>query len=130
MGMAMVFTLVTTLKDAAEILIQDRQQAAEDVRAIEKRKEEEVENRKFHGTAVTRDSFLEWRTKFKKEMEEKATMRREEEEADDKKKRVRVEEKKLTGRQLWEKGLVGKVDEDDVEGEDALEAVVNLKVTG
>ena len=127
--MAMVFTLVTTLKDAAEMIIQDRQQAAEDVRAIEKRKEEEVENRKFHGTAVTRESFLTWRNNFKKEMEEKERIRREEEEADDKKRRVRVEEKKLTGRQLWEKGLVGKVEEEDLEGEDALDAVGKLKVS-
>ena len=71
LGMAMVFTLVTTLKEAAEMLIEDRQQAAEDVRAIEKRKEEEVENRKFHGTAVTKESFLDWRANFKKEMQGK-----------------------------------------------------------
>ena len=128
--MAMVFTLVTTLKDAAEMLIQDRQQAAEEVKAIEKRKQEEVENRKFHGTAVTRESFLEWRAKFKKEMEEKQRMRKEEEEAEDKKKRVRVEERKMTGRQLWEKGLVGRVEEEDLEGEDALDAVAGLKVSG
>ena len=42
---------------------------------------------------------------------------------------MRVEEKKLTGRQLWEKGLIGKVEEDDLGDEDALEAVGKLKVS-
>ena len=131
LGMAMVFTLVTTLKDSAETLIADRQRAAEEVQEVEKRKAEEVENRKFHGTAVTRESFLEWRAKFKKEVDEKERLRKEEEEAEDKKKRVgKAGEGKLTGKQLWERGLVGKADEEDFEGENAVEAVGKLKVSG
>jgi hypothetical protein len=127
--MAMVFTLVTTLKEAAETLISDRlrqAQAARDVVAAEK---EEEENRKFHGTIVTRERFLEWREKFRREMEEKERKQKEEEEAEDKKKRGgKVEEKKLTGRQLWERGLVGKVDEEDLDGDDAVPAIEKLKV--
>ncbi|KAK5414561.1 Protein gir2 [Exophiala xenobiotica] len=129
LGMAMVFTLVTTLKEAAETLISDRlrqAQAARDVVAAEK---EEEENRKFHGTIVTRERFLEWREKFRREMEEKERKQREEDEAEDKKKRGgKVEEKKLTGRQLWERGLVGKVDEEDIDGDDAVPAIEKLKV--
>ena len=100
------------------------------MRAIKKRKEEEVENRKFYRTAITRESFLEWRAKFKKEIEEKERIRREEKEANNKKRRVRVEKKKLTGRQLQEKGIVEKVDEDELESEDALEAVEKFVENG
>ncbi|EXJ85041.1 hypothetical protein A1O3_05716 [Capronia epimyces CBS 606.96] len=129
LGMAMIFTLVTTLKDAAEVLISDRIRQVEEVKEIELRKKEEEENRKFHGTQVTRERFLEWREKFRKEMEEKERKQREEEEADEKKKKgIKVEEKKLTGRQLWERGLVGKVDEEDFDGDDAVVGVEKLKV--
>ncbi len=129
LGMAMVFTLVTTLKEAAETLISDRLRQAQAARDVVAAAKEEEENRKFHGTIVTRERFLEWREKFRKEMEEKERRQREEDEAEDKKKRGgKVEEKKLTGRQLWERGLVGKVDEEDVDGDDAVPAIEKLKV--
>ena len=130
LGMAMVFTLVTTLKDAAEVLISDRIRQVEEVREIEVRRKEEEENRRFHGTVVNRERFLAWREQFRAEMEERERRAREEDEAEDKRKtRGKVEEKKLTGRQLWEKGLVGKTDEDDVDGEDAVGAFEKLSVT-
>ena len=126
--MAMVFTLVSTLKDSAELLISERQKAAQAVKDFEAAKVEEEENRKFHGTSVTRESFLEWRENFRNEMDEVEEKKREEKEADDKKKRVKVEEK-LTGRQLFERGLVGKMEEEDEDGEvDALKNVQNLKI--
>ncbi|MCJ1240554.1 hypothetical protein MMC14_008558 [Varicellaria rhodocarpa] len=128
LGMAMVFTLVSTLKDSAELLISERQKAAQAVKDFEAAKVEEEENRKFHGTSVTRESFLEWRENFRNEMDEVEEKKREEKEADDKKKRVKVEEK-LTGRQLFERGLVGKMEEEDEDGEvDALKNVQNLKI--
>jgi hypothetical protein len=126
--MAMIFTLVATLKEAAEQLIVERQGVVQAEKDQEAAKAEEEENRKFHGTAVTRESFLAWREKFRAEIEEKETREKDEREADDKKKRGgRVEEKKMTGRQLWEKGLVGKVEEDE-EGEDAIDGMERLKV--
>lgn len=130
LGMAMVFTLVTTLKESAEALIADRQRQEQAVRDVEARQAEEAENRKFHGTAVTRESFLEWRAKFRNEMEDKERRQKEEEEADDKKKRGKVEEKKMTGRELWEKGLVGKVDDEEAEADEAAIGVEKLKVDG
>jgi hypothetical protein len=129
MGMAMVFTLVSTLKEAAESLIAEREAQAQALRDIEARKAEEEENRKFHGTAVTKESFIAWREKFRNEMAEKAMKEQEDQEAEDKKKRGRLEERKLTGKQLWETGMVGKVDdEEDVDGEDALDGVEKLKI--
>ena len=126
--MAMVFTLVSTLKESVELLISERQKAAQAVKDVEAARLEEEENRKFHGTSVTRESFLEWRGNFRKEMEELEEKKREEKEAEDKKKRVKVEER-LTGRQLWERGLVGKIEEDEEEGEvDALKDVQKLHI--
>lgn len=119
LGMAMVFTLVSTIKDAAETLIAERQRQAQKIKDIEAAKAEEEENKKFHGTAVTRESFLKWREKFRAEASEKEKREKEEQEAEEKKKRGRLEEKKMTGKQLWESGMVGKVDEDELaDGED------------
>lgn len=128
LGMAMVFTLVTTLKEAAETLISDRMQQLQAAKDVVARLKEEEENRRFHGTMVTRERFLEWRDKFRAEMEEKERRQKDEEEAEDKRKRGKLEEKKLSGRQLWERGLVGKGDEDDIDGDDAIAAVEKLKV--
>lgn len=114
MGMAMIFTIVDTLKEGAELLISERQAAVQALKEMESAKAEEEENRKFHGTAVTRESFLEWRARFQNEMEELERRKQEEKEADDKKRKVTIkEEKKLTGKELWEKGLAGKVDYDE-----------------
>jgi hypothetical protein len=124
-GMAMVFTLVSTLKDGAELLITERANAKQALKEIEAAKAEEEENRKFQGQQVTRESFLAWREKFRAELAEEEQRRIEEKEAEDKKKRVK-EEKKLTGKELWQQGLVGKVDED--EGEDGLEGMEKLKI--
>lgn len=120
LGMAMVFTLVTVLKDSAELLMTERQNAKQALADIEAAKKEEEENKKFQGEAVTRESFLAWRTRFMKEQEDEEKRMVEEKEAEDKKARVKKEEKKMTGRELWEKGLVGKVDDDEDE-EDAVD---------
>lgn len=123
LGMAMIFTVVSTLKDAAELLIAERQKAAQAILDFAKAKQEEEENRKFHGTAVNRETFLEWRKRFSEEMAEAEKRRKEEQEAEDKKKRGGKEEIKLTGRQLWERGLAGKMEDDD-EGEDGLDELM------
>jgi hypothetical protein len=125
LGMAMVFSLVSTLKDGAELLIQERKAAVQAVRDFEAQKAEEEENRKFHGTAVTRETFLAWREKFRKEMAEEEQRKQEEKEADDKKKRIK-EEKRLTGKELWQQGLAGKGDDD--EGVEELEGIAKMKI--
>ena len=134
--MAMVFTLVSTLKDEAELLMADRQRQAENVHAMEVRKREEEENRRFFGTKVTPERFLEWRNKFRHEMAEREAKRREEEEAEERKRggakatAAKTEEKRMTGKGLWLRGLAGKeaVEEED-DGEDGVvEGVQGLKV--
>ncbi|KAI9670547.1 MAG: hypothetical protein M1831_005767 [Alyxoria varia] len=127
LGMAMVFTLVSALKENAESLIAERLQVVQAEKDKEAAKAEEEEDRKFHGESVTRESFLAWRETFQNEMEELERRRQEDKEAEDKKKKVPKEEKKLTGRELWEKGLAGKMEEDD-EGEDIVESMEITKL--
>lgn len=124
----MVFTLVTTLKDEAELLISERQKAIEAQVEMEREAAEAEENRKFEGTKVTRETFLEWSRKFKAELEEEARRRQEERDAEEKKKRGPEKERKLTGRELWEKGLAGKNFEDEEDANDALEGMQRLRV--
>lgn len=60
-------------------------------------------------------------------MEEKKKQAEEEKEAEDKKKRIVKEERKLTGKELWQQGLAKQGDEED-EGDD-LQAMKDLKVS-
>jgi hypothetical protein len=114
MGMAMIFTLVSTLKENAEQLIASRQAEARLVQEQRVLALEREENKKFHGTPVNPETFKSWREDFRQEMEE---MRIKEEEADEaaekKKNRGKETVVQLTGKQLWERGLAGKVDEDE-----------------
>ncbi|KAI4152140.1 MAG: hypothetical protein L6R39_001891 [Caloplaca ligustica] len=125
LGMAMIFAVVTTLQEEIESLVRSRIADAQKAKDREAEEAEAKENAKFHGERVTRESFLAWREKFRAEIaakeEEEERMRKEGE------KQVRggKKEEKLTGRELWERGLVGKeAEEEDVgaleEGVEAL----------
>lgn len=116
MGMAMIFTLYSTLKDNAEQLVAERQQMARNAHEVKLAAIEAEENKKFHGTPVTIETFGPWRDDFMKEMEEEKQKEDEAEEAAEKKRnRGKETVVQLTGRQLWERGLVGKVEEEDDE---------------
>ena len=129
LGMAMIFTLVTVLKDSAELLISERQNAKQALADMEAAKAEEEENMKFQGEAVTRESFIRWREVFRKEMEDKRRKEEEEREAEDKKKKGPKEERKLTGKELWQQGLAkGGADDEDDDGID-VQAMKELKVS-
>ncbi|KAK5628136.1 hypothetical protein RRF57_003851 [Xylaria bambusicola] len=125
LGMAMVFALVTTLTELAEQLITDRKEAADREREEALLAAEHEENKKFQGTPVTPETFLKWREEFRREMEELRQREEEERLADLKKAKVK-EAPRLTGKQLWERGLVGKGEEED--DEPPTEQVEKLKV--
>lgn len=128
-GMAMIFTLVSTLKENAEQLIAQRQEAKEKEQEQKLLAVEAEENKKFHGEPVTRESFMKWREGFQKEMEEIKVKEEAEEEAAEKKKNKGKEAViALTGRQLWERGMVGKVEEDEDYDDVPIEGVDKLKV--
>lgn len=126
MGQAMIFTLISALKESAEQLIGERLDHVQAEKDKEAAKVEEAENAKFHGEAVTRESFLAWRARFREEMEREEDERRRVED-EGKSRKARVEEAKMSGRELWERGLVGKTEEEEGE-EDALKGVEKLKI--
>jgi hypothetical protein len=126
LGMAMVFTLVTTLTELAEQLMTERKEAVEREREEVLLAAEREENKKFHGTPVTPETFLKWREGFLREMEEKRQREEEERLAELKKAKIK-EPPKLTGKQIWERGLAGKVE--DVDDDAApTEQVEKLKI--
>lgn len=128
----MIFTLISHIKESAEQLVLDSMAAEQAIADAEKRKAEEEEDKKFSGRRVTRESFGEWRLAFRKEVmekEEEEVRRREEGEMGQGKKRG-VKEDKLSGRELWERGLVGKIDEDEEGFHPVGEGVGGLKIGG
>lgn len=125
LGIAMIFTIVSTLKENAEQIVQDRKDVIIKAKEDAARAAEAEENKKFHGTAVTPESFLKWRAGFIKEMEEKKFREEEERLAELKKARVK-EPTRMTGKQLFESGLVGKVEDED--DDVPIEGVEKLKV--
>ena len=128
MGIAMIFAIISILKDNAEQLVVERQAGERRVQEQKLAVLEEEENKKFHGTQVTPESFTSWREVFRKEMEE---TRIKEEEADElaekKKNRGKEAVVLLTGRQLWERGLAGKNDEGE-DDDEVSEPLEKLKV--
>ncbi|KAK4192612.1 ubiquitin-conjugating enzyme/RWD-like protein [Podospora australis] len=127
LGIAMVFTLVSALKEAAEQLVLDRKAAVAKEHEERALAAEREENKKFQGTPVTRETFLKWRESFMKEMEEARI--REEEERLAELKRARIKEPvKLTGKQLWERGLAAADQEDADEDGVIAEEVQKIKI--
>lgn len=125
----MIFTIVSTLKEAAEEIIAERQEVEKQEHIKRVMAIEAEENKKFHGTKVTRESFMKWRDAFMKEIEDKEkAIEEEEKEAEKKANRGKVTEVKLTGKQLWERGLAGKVDEDAFAEEVPVEEMKKVKV--
>ena len=119
MGMAMVFTLVSTIKDKAEELISKRQAAARLEHEQKLLAAEAEENKKFNGTPVNPETFNAWREGFKKEIDEIRTREDEAGEAMEKKKHKGKDALvQLTGKQLWERGMVGKIEEDEEQEQD------------
>ncbi|CAG8530110.1 17661_t:CDS:2 [Racocetra fulgida] len=115
-GMAMVFTLTSFLKDSLTTFVVERQEQRKKAEEDRIRKEIEAEHAKFQGTKVTVASFLEWKENFEREIAEKerntkslALLKKEE-----------MRKNKLTGRQLFEhdqalaKSDATFMDEDDV----------------
>ncbi|CEI64889.1 hypothetical protein FVEN_g3389 [Fusarium venenatum] len=126
LGMAMIFAIVSTLKDNAEQLIQERKDVITRAHEEAAQAAEAEENKKFHGTRVTPETFIKWREGFIKEMEEKRQQEEDDRLAEMKKAKVK-EPARLSGRQLWERGLAGKGD-DEEDDDMPVEGVEKLKV--
>ncbi|KAI5970219.1 GIR2 [Candida margitis] len=123
-GMPSIFTLVTVLKDEAESLFNDKLIAKTNEFERKRNELEKIEQQKFQGTKVTRESYNEWRLKFRQEMkfEEK-----------DQLKMQLMHGGRLTGKQIFERGLAGTEEEDGagnggIEGDELAEGVKNISV--
>ena len=102
LGMPSVFALVALLKDEAEILFQQKVDSAQQEYDEKLLAQEREEQKKFHGTKVTKESYAEWRKKFREEMQF---------ELKDKKRYEEMHNGKMTGREIFEKGLAGTEDD-------------------
>lgn len=124
LGLAMVFTLASHLRESLTTYIQRRVSELETEASARREAEIEAEAEKFRGTAVTADRFAEWRKVFEAEQKE-----RERKEEDAKLHKLSAKEReeykkmkaKPSGKQLFEKG--GTLEEDDSRYDDDEEAV-------
>ncbi|KAG8719479.1 hypothetical protein FRC08_002726 [Ceratobasidium sp. 394] len=106
MGMAMVFTLVSHLREALVTTIQNRIAREKEIELEKERQLMEAEAARTRGTPVTVESFTVWKIKFMAEM--KAQQEREEEEklktlAPKERDEWKKAKTKPSGRQLFEK---------------------------
>lgn len=104
LGMASIFTLTSLLKDQGEELFRVKVDKAQQIYDGKLLAREQEEQKKFHGTKVTKESYSEWRLKFRKEM------------GWDVREKQRLESLhrgRMTGKEIFEKGLVDKEYEDD-----------------
>lgn len=113
LGMPSVFALVSQLKEEAEQHFRNKVAIAQRLHDAEQLKQEQQEQQKFTGTKVTRESFQEWRARFREEMHIAER---------DKARFDAMHHGKMTGREIFEKGLAAGIeDEDDLV--DAVKAV-------
>ncbi|KAH8930035.1 RWD-domain-containing protein [Atractiella rhizophila] len=105
LGMAMVFTLSSSIADAFTSIVTTKREAAELLARQKAAAIEEAEREKRRGTPVTQESFMAWKKKFDVEMLE--SKKREEEEKlrampPKEREETRKWMNKQTGRQLFE----------------------------
>lgn len=115
LGMAMIFTLISTLKEAAEALIAERLAPKTVVAETRKPAGSELldgvraQSRPItgRGTPITEEVFMTWRREYRETLrKERLTVKQaEEEELRKKLGKTGREEKKLTGREILERGL-------------------------
>lgn len=110
-GMQMCFALLATIKEDSENWFLEQLKELDKQHTLEIERREEQEQKKFNGTPVTKESYLEWRSKFRTEMglDER-----------DKLRRLEAHNGKLTGKQMFEQGVAGTTDDAD---DDAVESM-------
>lgn len=115
-GMPSIFAIAALLKDEAEQLFQAKVDAAQKTYDDELIAKEKEEQKKFHGTKVTKESFETWRKSFREEMKIDDQIRKRFED---------MHNGKMTGREIFEKGLAGDVEDEMAE---LVELVTKLEV--
>ncbi|CAJ0968171.1 unnamed protein product [Ranitomeya imitator] len=80
LGMVMIFTLVSAAQDKLNEIIDQIKNRREEEKIQKEKEVEEAEKKRFHGTPVTIENFLNWKAKFDVEMVEMRRKRQKEEE--------------------------------------------------
>ncbi|KAK9362696.1 RWD domain-containing protein [Lipomyces starkeyi] len=119
LGFPSVFAIMSSLKDQAESILQEKQAEREREREAKIREEEEKEQAKFRGTLVNRENFIEWRRKLKAEMAALVNKDGKDEET----------KKRPSGREIFEKGLDGSRHSDDDDDESLQQGVKNVIIS-
>lgn len=118
-GMPSVFALATNLKDEAELLfeqvLKDKEQAYEREREAKEREEQ----KKFIGTKVTKELFAEWRNKFREEIKYDERLKQRFE---------NMHQGKLTGRQIFEKGLAGNEEDTNPNDDEVVDSMSKVSI--
>ncbi|CAJ0968170.1 unnamed protein product [Ranitomeya imitator] len=70
LGMVMIFTLVSAAQDKLNEIIDQIKNRREEEKIQKEKEVEEAEKKRFHGTPVTIENFLNWKAKFDVEMVE------------------------------------------------------------
>jgi hypothetical protein len=132
LGVAMGYAVVMAVKERAESLVAERARLRRREVEAEAERRDREDNARFRGEQVTRERFLAWRDGFRAEMKARAEeeRRRAEDEAQGRRGAGgggagRKEEARLTGKQLWERGLVGVAGEEE---DDLGEGVEKLRI--
>lgn len=115
-GMQMGFALISTIKEKSEQHFMELLTLKQQQHEKELQEREMEEQAKFHGTKVTRESFLAWRETFRKELNLDKR---------DEQRRMEAHHGRLTGKQMFEQGVDGTLD--DFEDADIEEATDKLK---
>lgn len=105
-GMPSIFALAALLKDETELLFQAKLDGAQAKYDKELLAREAEEQKKFHGTKVTKESYAQWRNVFRAEMQV---------EKKDAERFARMHNGKMTGREIFEKGLAEESDDEMAE---------------
>ncbi|CCF56875.1 hypothetical protein KAFR_0B05790 [Kazachstania africana CBS 2517] len=106
LGMQMCFTVISNAKEFSETWFSERLQHLEKLHELEVERREKEEQAKFNGTKVTKESYLKWRENFRIEL--KLDVR-------DEARRLKAHNGKLTGKQMFEQGVDGTLEENDTE---------------
>ncbi|AMD18959.1 HBR058Cp [Eremothecium sinecaudum] len=110
-GAPMCFGLISSAKENCETWFQNTLQALELAHEQKLREREMEEQKKFQGTKVTKESYLEWRKNFRRDfgLDER-----------DARRRMEAHSGRLSGRQVFEQGLAGAEDDEVAAVEDEL----------
>ena len=118
-GMPSVFALTTLLKDEAELLFEQILKQKEQDYEHERELKEQEEQKKFIGTEVTKELFSKWRDEFRKEIKyDEQLLERFE----------KMHQGKLTGRQIFEKGLAGNEDDTNPNDDEIVDSMKKVTV--